>query len=78
MKTGVTMAVGGTAASDDSKLYILWHAKSKEGLEAYQADPARIAAVSECIDTGSVSLLPLASVPPVVGLPSALYIPPKM
>ena len=77
MKHGVTIAVGGTVAEDDSKLYILWHAPSKEALAAYQSDPARVDAVAACIDVGSIKMTPLSSVPPVVGAPSSLYIPPK-
>ena len=76
MKYGVTIALGGTVAEDDSKSYILWHAPSKEAFAAWQSDPARLSALAECVDVGSVTMTPLSS-KPVVGLPSSLYIPPK-
>ena len=72
----MTIAIGGTNAQDDSKLNILWHAPSKEAFAAYQSDPARLSALAECVDVGSVTMTPLSS-KPVVGLPSSLYIPPK-
>ena len=77
VKHGVTIAIGGTVAEDDSKLLIMWHAPSKEAFAAYQSDPARLDAVAACIDVGSIKMTPLSSVPPVVGAPSSLYIPPK-
>ena len=77
VKHGVTIAVGGTNVQDDSKVYILWHAPSKEALSAYQSDPARLDALAACIDMGSIKMTALSSVPPIVGAPSSLYIPPK-